>query len=52
MVKKEKCALPPYPGLLKDKELSSLTVADLSFILFNMNLVKFKIPYTTLSAKS
>lgn len=37
MVKEEKCALPPCPGLLEDKELSSLTAADLSFILFNIN---------------
>lgn len=49
MVKEEKCALPPCPGLLEDKEL---TVVDLSFILFNINYVKFKIPYTASSAKS
>lgn len=33
-------------------KLPSLTVADLSFIIFNPNLVKFKKPYTALSAKS
>ena len=37
MVKEEKCALPPCPGLLENKELSSLSVADLAFILFNIN---------------
>lgn len=45
MVKEEKCVLPPCPGPLENKELSSLSAADLGFVLFNINQGKFKIPY-------
>ena len=52
-MKEEKRALPPCPGLLRIKSYpAQASVADLGFILLNINQVKFKIPYTALSAKS